>query len=59
LNPRPSGYEPDELPGCSTPHVEDNFDIEVVQIENYSFDGNEVKAAILFAFAAVHEFVGV
>ena len=19
LNPRPSGYEPDELPGCSTP----------------------------------------
>ena len=20
LNPRPSGYEPDELPGCSTPH---------------------------------------
>ena len=23
LNPRPSGYEPDELPGCSTPRVED------------------------------------
>jgi hypothetical protein len=21
LNPRPSGYEPDELPGCSTPRV--------------------------------------
>jgi hypothetical protein len=20
LNQRPSGYEPDELPGCSTPH---------------------------------------
>jgi hypothetical protein len=20
LNLRPSGYEPDELPGCSTPH---------------------------------------
>jgi hypothetical protein len=34
LNPRPSGYEPDELPGCSTPHFEDNFDIDVVQIEN-------------------------
>jgi hypothetical protein len=21
LNQRPSGYEPDELPGCSTPHL--------------------------------------
>ena len=21
LNPRPSGYEPDELPGCSTPRL--------------------------------------
>src|SRR5262252_9318293 len=26
LNQRPSGYEPDELPGCSTPHqVPDNI----------------------------------
>jgi hypothetical protein len=33
LNPRPSGYEPDELPGCSTPHFDTNFDIDVVQIE--------------------------
>jgi hypothetical protein len=23
LNLRPSGYEPDELPGCSTPHIND------------------------------------
>ena len=22
LNPRPSGYEPDELPGCSTPRLD-------------------------------------
>ena len=22
MNTRPSGYEPDELPGCSTPHQE-------------------------------------
>ena len=22
MNPRPSGYEPDELPGCSTPRLE-------------------------------------
>ena len=43
LNPRPSGYEPDELPGCSTPHIESNFDIDVVQIEKQSFDGNGVK----------------
>ena len=33
LNPRPSGYEPDELPGCSTPHLEINFEVDVVQIE--------------------------
>ena len=26
LNLRPSGYEPDELPGCSTPRQERNFD---------------------------------
>ena len=24
LNQRPSGYEPDELPGCSTPHIQYN-----------------------------------
>ena len=24
LNLRPSGYEPDELPGCSTPHFTGN-----------------------------------
>jgi hypothetical protein len=34
LNPRPSGYEPDELPGCSTPHFEDSLDVDSVQIEN-------------------------
>src|SRR5690554_6641394 len=26
LNLRPSGYEPDELPDCSTPHQADNYD---------------------------------
>jgi hypothetical protein len=25
LNPRPSGYEPDELPGCSTPRLAINY----------------------------------
>src|SRR5216684_541133 len=25
LNPRPSGYEPDELPGCSTPRLEIHY----------------------------------
>jgi hypothetical protein len=43
LNPRPSGYEPDELPGCSTPHFENNFDIDVVQIEKDLFDRGDVK----------------
>jgi hypothetical protein len=43
LNPRPSGYEPDELPGCSTPHFENNFDIDVVQSKKYLFDGSGVK----------------
>jgi hypothetical protein len=57
LNPRPSGYEPDELPGCSTPHLENNFDIDVVQSKKYSFDGSEVKKAIPFAFAAACDFV--
>jgi hypothetical protein len=47
LNPRPSGYEPDELPGCSTPHFENNFDVAVVQIEKRSSG----EIAILFAFA--------
>ena len=39
LNPRPSGYEPDELPGCSTPHFENNFGMDVVQ----SKSRNEAK----------------
>jgi hypothetical protein len=58
LNPRPSGYEPDELPGCSTPHFESNFDIDVVQIEKaFVRSKREVKKAILLAFAAGCDFV--
>src|SRR5947207_6084922 len=37
LNPRPSGYEPDELPGCSTPHFENSFDVDPAQIEKRVF----------------------
>ena len=33
LNPRPSGYEPDELPGCSTPRDENTLDVNSLQIE--------------------------
>ena len=33
LNQRPSGYEPDELPGCSTPRDENSWDINSLQIE--------------------------
>src|SRR5690349_13991659 len=34
LNQRPSGYEPDELPGCSTPRDQNSNHAEVTQIEN-------------------------
>ena len=37
LNPRPSGYEPDELPGCSTPHFQNSFDVDPAQIEKRVF----------------------
>ena len=33
LNQRPSGYEPDELPGCSTPRIEISCDVDPAQIE--------------------------
>jgi hypothetical protein len=36
LNQRPSGYEPDELPGCSTPRDENIWDINALQIEKPS-----------------------
>ena len=36
LNQRPSGYEPDELPGCSTPRDEDTWDTNSLQIEKPS-----------------------
>ena len=57
MNPRPSGYEPDELPGCSTPHVENNFDIGVVQIEKAFVREARGERAILFAFVAACDFV--
>jgi hypothetical protein len=59
LNPRPSGYEPDELPGCSTPHFENNFDLDIVQIEKALVPGSDVKMAILFALAVACDFVDV
>jgi hypothetical protein len=33
LNQRPSGYEPDELPGCSTPRDENTWNVNSLQIE--------------------------
>ena len=59
LNPRPSGYEPDELPGCSTPHFENNFDIDIVQIEKALIRRKRGEMAILFALAAACDFVDV
>ncbi len=34
LNQRPSGYEPDELPGCSTPRFIDSLDLDFAQSKN-------------------------
>ena len=33
MNLRPSGYEPDELPDCSTPHQERNYGDRVVKMQ--------------------------
>jgi hypothetical protein len=38
LNQRPSGYEPDELPDCSTPRREDNL-VSVLRNEKSARDG--------------------
>src|SRR5229473_5964475 len=46
LNPRPSGYEPDELPGCSTPRFQNSFDVDFAQIEKPT-----ERELFLFAFA--------
>ena len=59
LNPRPSGYEPDELPGCSTPHVENNFDINIVQIEKALIRRKGGQKSIPFALAAACDLVDV
>jgi hypothetical protein len=32
LNPRPSGYEPDELPDCSTPREQEIISTMVVKV---------------------------
>src|SRR5882762_5219815 len=34
LNQRPSGYEPDELPGCSTPRFINTLDLDFAQSKN-------------------------
>ena len=33
MNLRPSGYEPDELPDCSTPHQERNYGDTVAKMQ--------------------------
>ena len=59
LNPRPSGYEPDELPGCSTPRFENNFDINIVQIEKALIRRKRGQKSIPFALAAACDLVDV
>ena len=43
LNQRPSGYEPDELPGCSTPRLE------------YANADDEIKLKVLLTGTAFRE----
>ena len=44
LNQRPSGYEPDELPGCSTPRI------------HYVAGDDEIKLKNAFRNNAFHKF---
>jgi len=39
LNQRPLGYEPNELPGCSTPHI---------HINNWRRGGSNAAATVTF-----------
>src|ERR1700676_3717681 len=42
LNPRPSGYEPDELPGCSTPRLE-KLTMSILSSKANSKRGDETR----------------
>ena len=48
MNHRPSGYEPDELPGCSTPR----YSLTLSSIDNYTIIYANCQAfyEIFFAF---------
>ena len=41
LNQRPSGYEPDELPGCSTPRSR-NIQVVRLLIETQEFSADQM-----------------
>jgi hypothetical protein len=48
LNQRPSGYEPDELPGCSTPRDKNSCDINSLQSKKPSdFDETHLSFVTL------------
>ena len=52
LNPRPSGYEPDELPGCSTPRLhyvpgDDEIKLKMILRDNQSAN-QELAPAVGF-----------
>ena len=44
LNPRPSGYEPDELPGCSTPRLE-----QIMRPQGANATANRHRSRFAFA----------
>ena len=45
LNQRPSGYEPDELPGCSTPRHHDVFEKIDNRLRPQETDEDRVQSA--------------
>jgi hypothetical protein len=57
LNQRPSGYEPDELPGCSTPRLhyvagDDEIKLKMILRDNPSTN-QELAPAVGFDFPAI------
>ena len=52
MNLRPSGYEPDELPGCSTPRL-------IKQDRNYNKDFNFMSTNLVIFFFAASLAIGV
>jgi len=55
LNLRPSGYEPDELPDCSTPRLDPDYNSNwPPRLTELARTHERQRAAARFAFGATH-----